>query len=63
MDSNNEMECYLSALLHWWDVAILKMHVRLLARDDAMRREYLHCSDLAAEDLRFTLLPGSPLWC
>ena len=23
-----------------------------------MHWEYLHCSDLAAEDLRFTLLPG-----
>ena len=35
------------------------MPAQLLTRDDAMRWEYLRCSDLEAEDLRFTLLPGS----
>ena len=58
MASDDETERYLSALLRWWDVAIIEVHARLLACDDAMRREYLRCSDLAAEDLRFTLLPG-----
>ena len=59
MASDDETERYLSALLHWWDVAIIEVHARLLACDDTMRREYLRCSDLAAEDLHFTLLPGS----
>ena len=57
--SNDETERYLSALLHCWDVAIIKVRARLLAHDDAMCREYLRCSDLAAEDLCFTLLPRS----
>ena len=53
------MERYLSTLLCWWDVAIIGVCTRLLARDDTMHREYLHHPDLAAEDLRFTLLPSS----
>ena len=59
MASDDEMERYLSALLRWWDVTIIEVRTWLLARDDAMHREYLHRSNLAAEDLRFTLLPGS----
>ena len=56
--SDDETQRYLSALLCWWDVAIIEVRTRLLAGDDAMRREYLHRSDLAAEELCFTLLPS-----
>ena len=59
MASNDETEHYLSALLRWWDVSTIEVCAWLLARDNTMHQEYLHRSDLAAEDLRFTLLPGS----
>ena len=58
MASDDETERYLSVLLRWWDVTIIEACARLLARDDAMHREYLRHSDLAAEDLCFTLLPS-----